>query len=282
MPLLASLPPGQYVVYSGYDKVSRAFYVVSMDGTFQGKLVPQGSIDARLSPDGKRIVFSDSESIFSQTTLLIFDLEQNTTTKILVERGCVHPSWGPDGQTLAIECRNIYVLSLQNGTRERLLPEYDPEQIEVSPEWSPDGKWIAYYRRVSPFPVDGPYLVDASCLADPLTCNAKTHRLVMLEGVLAWSPDSRYVAIGPFDENKSNTISIFDTQSSQLVRKLKVELGYGPINTMSWSPDGKWIAFTPRDANGIFLIPAESGEPTLLYADFDTEGKQVVFWLTVP
>ncbi len=256
--------------------------MISLDGKILGQLAPKGGVDARLSPNTTHIAFSNSENAFSSSALLVFDLVTQTTTEIPVGSDCVHPSWGGDEQTLVVECRNLFVISLHTGTQSRLLAEQDPELTETSPEWSPDSKWIAYYKGVSPFPSDGPYLVNAACLIEISTCNLKTHRLTKLIGVLTWSPDSRYVAIGPSNETEGNTISIFDIQTGELSRTLKVDLGYGPISTMSWSPDGKWIAFTPRDANGIFLVPADGGTPHLLYSDNVFDGKQVVFWLNIP
>jgi Tol biopolymer transport system component len=76
-------------------------------------------------------------------------------------------SWSRDGETLAFAVsnpstgRDIWTLSLKNGRR--AMPFLDTRFDEVGPEFSPDGRWIAYESNesgreevyVAPFPGPG-------------------------------------------------------------------------------------------------------------------------------
>lgn len=281
--LLNTLPHGQFVVYSAVDNYpAMSFYVVSMDGVLQGRLATgRLSSDATLSSNGKQVAFSTVINLGSPVTLLILDLDQNTFTEAPVEPGCRDPSWAPDGIKLAFTCKGINMLSFQNETTVSIVsPPPEPGSGVHSPEWSPDGKWIAYYIEDSLHHSDGPYFVDASCLSDPLTCNNKTFRFANLAGVLEWSPDSQHLAIAP-TKATDNLIRIFDVQSGEVIRELEI-WDLGLVTSMAWSPDGKWIAYKQSGTSEIFLIMAEGGQPIRLYEDNTTEDQQVVFWLTIP
>jgi WD40 repeat protein len=62
---------------------------------------------------------------------------------------------------------------------------------------------------------------------------------------ISWSPDGRFIAADSF----SNTISIWNVQTGELVRNLS---GHSAdVNALSWSPNGAFIASGSRDNNAI-------------------------------
>jgi Tol biopolymer transport system component len=275
--------PGEYVVFLS----GSGFQVVSADGTVRGKLGESfNDEDVALSPDAKFY------AVGMGNKLVVLDLEQNTVKETSDKDICSYriasPSWSPDSKLIAFVCdQSIGIASLQNETIIELVPRSPvfPAASWTMPLWSPDGHWIVYSQIVGQAGADnfnGPYVVDISCLSAPSTCESKTKQLSEeIEGVMAWTPDSR-LAIAPSHKEigSSSAIRVYDVETGQLLETIDVLEG-SRVESMAWSPDGKWIAvsqFDPADYNfAIFLIPSAGGQPVRL-----TIGERVVSWLTVP
>jgi Tol biopolymer transport system component len=137
-------------------------------------------------------------------------------------------TWSPDGQELVFAAfandqggrEQLYEVSVRTHAVHRLtnLP-YGATQ----PEWSPDGRWIAFVGAVAP---DRIYLL-----------SARTHKARAVGRAtglgIAWSPDSKHLVFN--SRGKLETVNTAGTR----YHSLKIP-GVSP----SWSPDGQWIVFT--------------------------------------
>ena len=107
------------------------------------------------SPDGKRIVFSGSNG--GLTDLYIVDIETSHLERLTNDRyGDLQPQWSPDGKVIAFASDRgdtssftylrfpkwrITLLDLEKGTI-TVLPNQGG--LNINPQWSPDGRSIAY------------------------------------------------------------------------------------------------------------------------------------------
>jgi Tol biopolymer transport system component/DNA-binding winged helix-turn-helix (wHTH) protein len=137
-------------------------------------------------------------------------------------------------------------------------------QIQTAPQYSPDGKHIAFNsNRSGPWNLwvsdaDGTNLVQLGSLE------------IAKGGTLGWSPDSKQIVVGsqPEEFNETYIVDISERVSKKLVTN-SVDVG-----TASWSHDGKWIYFRAHEAFGhkLYRCPANGGEKVLVAADPDSIG----------
>ncbi|HZU03551.1 MAG TPA: hypothetical protein VFA10_28050, partial [Ktedonobacteraceae bacterium] len=62
---------------------------------------------------------------------------------------------------------------------------------------------------------------------------------------LAWSPESRYIALGDGDHREANVVRVFDTTTGQTCFSYRGHAGF--ISGLSWSPRGNYIASSSYD-----------------------------------
>jgi Tol biopolymer transport system component len=113
---------------------NRNVWVVNSDGSGLRQVTDgrwHGSAD--WSPDGRRLV---TDSDFSVVELGV----DGSDRRVLVEGEYGGQSWSPDGEAL------VLAFGLGLGLAEDGQPPVEPLDTPVasSPEWSPDGEWIAF------------------------------------------------------------------------------------------------------------------------------------------
>lgn len=99
------------------------------------------------SKEGKKLVFSKRDKMFSSSCLYLIDSEKTGQTKIIKGGfSMLCPSWSPDGKKVAFvvqdkDLQGIYTLNVSDLAITRVCNIY-PEQIK--PAWSPDGKLLSF------------------------------------------------------------------------------------------------------------------------------------------
>jgi len=107
----------------------------------------------RLSPDGRRVAFSENVgSDRAATDLWIYDIERGTKTKLTTDPSINHwPVWSPEGSRLVFDSSRgkygaghaLYEKLANGATPERLLLEPEPGMDGlVALDWSRDGRIV--------------------------------------------------------------------------------------------------------------------------------------------
>jgi TolB protein len=160
------------------------------------------------------------------------------------------------------------------------------------PEWSPDGKRIAFQCQVQPSASNPGY--SRICVMDANGSNVRqlpqTPATGLSDGAPAWSPDGKEIA---FDRGVGDQHAVFlmNTNGSDAREVTPWSLAGGQPD---WSPDGKRLVFysnyqgPPSKSANLYLISpdgtglvqlthAVGGKVQYLSASFSPDGKWIAF-----
>lgn len=183
------------------------------------------------------------------------------------------PSFSPDGNQVAFAWNgetetdwDIYVKVVEAGTPLRLT---NNPATDYSPAWSPDGRFIAFLRQSdsgSAF-----YLIPALGGLEKKLSDASSERVGLDTPYLAWSPDSKTLAVAD-RESEGEPLSIFlmSADSGRRTRFTAPPAKSLGDSSPVYSPDGKRMAFVRTlslAVQDIYVTSLDGGEPVRLTFD---------------
>jgi tricorn protease len=196
---------------------------------------------ARLSPDGKRVVFSARGDVFSVPA-------EEGITRNLTESSNAHDReavWSPDGKNIAYlsDMNGEYEIYIepQDGSGEPAGITGDADTYKFRITWSPDSRkilWNDKKLRLQYVDIDTREvkLVEKSPLGEI--------------NDFAWSPDSRWIAYTVTLPNYFGQVMLFDTRTGE---KVPVTDEWYSSGNAEFSKDGKYLLFaSDRDFNPIY------------------------------
>ena len=239
----------------------------------------------RVSPDGKRMVYTVSEAVMTAdkseyvTQIWMTPVDTKSNTKdarsiqlTFAEKSSTNPKWSPDGNWIAFTSTrkdnksNLYLLNLNGGEAEPLT---DVKSGVGNFHWSPDGHWIAFTMS-DPKSEDEEKNDKARNDFRWVDENIKMSRLYVLPiqkdangkresrklttdnyhvGGFDWAPDGSRIA---FNHSKSPIANDWTTGDVSIV-----EVASGKVSQLAntaayedsplYSPDGKSIAIIASD-----------------------------------
>ncbi len=165
-----------------------------------------------------------------------------------------------------------YPDSLPRLNAQRLLArERETGTINIAPQLSPDGRYVAYLSELDLFGIDL-FLADAETgevltKLESATTDPHLDALRFIESAGTWSPDGRQFAYVVF-AGGDNEIALLDVGRRDVVRRLAVE-GIGAIKDPAWSPDGTRIAFAgvKGGITDLYVVELATGAVTQLTND---------------
>jgi len=182
----------------------------------------------------------------------------------------------PSGKRAIFEARgDIFTVPAENGFTVNLTKSQGVR--EMSPSWSPDGKYISYLSDVT-----GEYEIyllenKENAKAKQLTFNSSAWKYNPI-----WSPDSKYLVY--FDRTLQMKLVNVSTGIEKVIDK-----GYSDeIRDYSFSPDSKWIVYTngsENENNAVWVYNIASGAKNKVSDDqfndfspvFSKDGNYIFF-----
>jgi dipeptidyl aminopeptidase/acylaminoacyl peptidase len=265
---------------------------------------------AQISPDGKYVAYTVSETDWKQDAFVNQIWLANTTTGKTFqltrgEKSAGNPQWSPSGEWMAFTSdriggkNQIFVIYPDGGEAAQLTKA---ENGVNNFAWSRDGKSIAFTTsdadqkaakdrkdHLGDFEVvrneynhSHLWTFDvAEALKEPVAGTQRTRGKEFSVTSFSWSPNGKLIAFSATknpDLINGGTSEIylydFDGQATRLLVAQP-----GPDNNPRWSPDGKQIVFSSAMGNPKFfhansklaVVPVEGGAPRSITDAFDEQ-----------
>lgn len=261
--------------------------------------------EARLSPDGKQVVYGilryHEEKDEDRSALWLLDIESGESRQLTAGTAKdYNAAWSPDGTQIAflssrVEPSQIFILRLEGGEAQQISNLKG--SIEEGPVWSPDGKNLAFsalqedkrdlskpYRVTRHiFRFDGMGYLDET-LADiyvlPVS-GGEPHRLTadaMNNSSPQWSPDGQEILFlsshHPHNFEIGGDLKTVDLQGN--VRVVVSRL-WGETRAAAWAPNGKIVfagverEYPMGQQSDLWVVNRRGGVPECRTAGVDAE-----------
>jgi eukaryotic-like serine/threonine-protein kinase len=248
-------------------------------------------ISAAWAPDGKRIAYVVGDSVFLRETRG----ESRGIARVFEAHGC---AWSPDARYLACSSGNAIalapgllfgnaspsrVVSVRVGDG-RVVPLTDSLSPNLSPAWSPDGRWVYYLSsRYGPRDIFAQAVTggEPSGPALRLTTGLNAHTISL-------SADGRRIAYADLAiESNAWSVAVPAHPPAPATSAVQVTHGSQFVESTQLSRDGRWLYYD-SDLSGnmdLYRMTLPAGAPERLTSDSSDDfwpspspdGREVAF-----
>ena len=185
-----------------------------------------------------------------RTTFVRYDTRLHASRRILPGASGTYLNYSRDGQwvTYVAYREGSLWISRADGSDARQLT-FPPDDVEL-PQWSPDGKQIAYMasRLGRPWRI---YILDIETGKTREASESNDS-----QGAPTWSPDGKFISYGGVDCEEAHSCAIH-----------RINITTGKVQTLPdseglfsarWSPDGRFIAALHLEQHRLMLFDVKS------------------------
>ena len=219
--------------------------------TETARLVPKSEelSDPAWSPDGTTLAVTSSRA----GSYDVYTMKPDGNERRLVLRNALHPSWSPDGKQFVVVRRacgstdstspcssdeqggTSLAIVNADGTDVRALGSKESRDA-LAPEWSPDGKLIAFVDYAGSIKLVAPDGESVPMTAAPTTSAS-----------VSWSPDSSKLAYDRYDEKSAGSVVVVLDRASDRETVLRGQ--QSGAEAPVWSPEGDQLVFNSMEVD---------------------------------
>ncbi|MCY4536365.1 MAG: LpqB family beta-propeller domain-containing protein, partial [Bryobacterales bacterium] len=275
-------PDGRFIVYDSIaagDSTARDIHILAVDGSGHGTLTdnPANDLFPLWTPDGEAVVFGSDRAGAMGAWRVRVDDGRAVGEPVLVKRDI--------GRALPMAFTNDGRLfyGLRAGRSDVFVGRFDASSGALvggakavpsgfaggnrKPEWSPDGRFLAYLSRVGTENYGQEHRVVT--VRELASGNETSHapRLAFIER-LRWSPDGASLLLSGGDAQGRSGLFVMELSSGETLQAVVERSGSFRGLEGDWSLDGSQIYLAQRTGSNRFAIRAhdlESGQAENLY-----------------
>ena len=269
-------PDGHYIAYDVPPRQTaeeRDIYLLPADGRPETPLVQHPANDRVLgwAPDGKSLLFfSDRTGTWDAWLVQVIDgRPQGLPELVKKDIGRIVPigfsNTGSFYYGLSIPMQDVYVATLDPTLDQILTP---PAPIagrfvgaNFAPDWSPDGKYLAYVAR--PVSRPGPHTIAIRSVESGEE-RELSPKMKSLGYNLRWSPDGRSMLVRGYDAQDRFGVYTIDVQTGEVMTAIP------GAYWADWSRDGKAIlcAKNARNSRPLVVRNLETGQDKEIFSGY--------------
>ena len=241
-----------------------------------GKAKVVSEIQSQVSKVKGKIVF------VRQKNLWIANADGKNARQLTKSRDCFEPNWDSTGtkivyvRTTSTQFRPtgyLWCYDLKSGSVKKI--SNSPKHC--LPQWSPDGRWIAFLTAQ-------PQIAELTIYNLDIVASSGGKSKTIKKGVgskgyaLAWSPDSRRLSYAAGEEPRIEIIELSNPARASVIYTCRIQSPFNSINNLQWfSPTQILFVEQPLDAQEglgwkVMAIDLSSGRSKVILSQMSESG----------
>jgi Tol biopolymer transport system component len=253
-------PDGRWIVYDLQpdedDPDRRDIFVLATDASVETPLVqhPARDVPFGWTPDGRHLVFGSDRTGSAGAWLVAVEGGRGAGRPLLIKADLLRPL--PMGITregalfygVQSGHKDVYLATVDFATGRTLEPPTKAVERFVGsnfqPDWSPDGKYLAYLSRRGPVPVgatSNTLVIRAVATGEERVLTPHLNQIARPR----WSPDGASILVSGADRKNRQGLYLVSAQTGEVTPLVQAEPGAYVLQP-EWAPDGRTVYYLER------------------------------------